>query len=166
VQGHHLSGCIMPESKAPPVAIVDFRAEQYSPDGKAIVVSFTTAESAERRSYALPVQSLYGFIADLQKLPAANQTAQSATAPSASHPPPPVSSPASPVPTHVEVTVPRKWMARAMPERNVVVMVFNPQTEKQTAYALPPEAVREMAAALVKQADKLPKIVGRKIVRG
>jgi hypothetical protein len=114
----------MPESKAPPVAIVDFRAEQYSPDGKAIVVSFATTESAERRSYALPVQSLYGFIADLQKLPAASQAAQTAAAPSAP-PPPPVSSPARPTPTHVEVTVPRAWMARAMPERNVVVMLAN-----------------------------------------
>ena len=48
-------------------------------------------------------------------------------------------------------------MARALPERKMVVMVFDPQTEKQAAYALPPEAVREMAAALVKQAEKLAK---------
>jgi len=146
----------MSESKAPPpIAIVDFRAEQYSPDRKAIVVSFATAESAERRSYALPVQSLYGFIADLQNLPPAAQTA---AAPSAWSPPPARPSQASPAPSRpVEVTVPRAWMARALPERKLVVMVFDPQTEKQVAYALPPEAVREMAAALVKQAEKLAK---------
>lgn len=146
----------MSESKAPPIAIVDFRAEQYSPDGKAIVVSFATAESAERRSYALPVQSLYGFIADLQKLPSTSQAAQGAAA-SSNAPPPPASAPAQPIPARVEVTVPRAWMARALPERKMVVMVFDPQTEKQAAYALPPDAVREMATVLVKQAEKLTK---------
>src|SRR5262245_18038994 len=102
----------MPESKTPPVAIVDFKAEQYSPDGKAIVVSFATTDSAERRSYTLPVQSLYGFIADLQKLPPAGRPAQ--TTATASAPPP---RPTGPLPTpaaasnQVEVTVPKAWMA-------------------------------------------------------
>ena len=143
----------MPESKTPPVAIVDFRAEQYSPDGKAIVVSFTTSESAERRSYTLPVQSLYGFIADLQKLPSAGRPAATASAPPS---PPAGRSPAPPAaPGQVEVTVPKAWMARALPDRKMVVMVFDPQTEKQVAYALPPEAARAMAEALVKQAENL-----------
>jgi hypothetical protein len=157
----------MPESKKP-VAIVDFRAEQYSPDGQAIVVSFATAESAERRSYTLPVQSLYGFIADLQKLPSAGgpppQTPPTPEPPSSPQPVAP--SPAPPAaPNQVEVTVPKAWMARALPDRNLVVMVFNPQTEKQIAYAMPPEAVREMAAALVKQAEKLAKDGPGKSVR-
>ena len=53
-------------------------------------------------------------------------------------------------------------MARAMPERNMVVMVFDPQTEKQAAYALPPDAVREMAAGLLKQAETLAKVAPNK----
>jgi len=152
----------MSESKASPIAIIDFRAEQYLPDGKSVVVSFTTADSPERRSYALPVQSLYGFIADLQKLPSASRTAQGAAAPSNAPPPPSASSPARPTSTQVEVKVPRAWMARALPERNLVLMMFDPQTENQAAYALPPEAVREMALALVKQADNLAKGVADK----
>ena len=152
----------MPESKAPPVAIVDFRAEQYSPDGKAIVVSFATAESAERRLYALPVQSLYGFIADLQKLPSASQAAQTAAAPSAPPAPSPISSAARIAPDRVEVKVPSKCMARALPERNLVLIVFDPQTEKQAAFALPPDAVRDMAAGLVKAAENLAKGASKK----
>src|SRR5262245_27833065 len=157
----------MPESQTPPVAIIDFRAEQYSPDGQAIVVSFATAESASRRSYILPVQSLYGFIADLQKLPPADQPRQTTAAPSASSSPPPVApSPAPPgAPNQVDVTVPRAWMARALPDRNLVVMVFNPRTGQQVAYAMPPEAVREMAEALVKQAEKLAKDAPGKALR-
>src|SRR5262245_30206231 len=146
----------MPESKPSPVAILDFRAEQYSPDGKAIVVSFATTESAERLSYTLPIQSPYGFIADLQKLPSAGQP--TAATPSAS-PSPPVGHSSVPPATsgQVEVAVPKAWMARALPDRKLVVMVFDPQPEKQKAYALPPEAARAMAEALVKQAEKLAK---------
>src|SRR5262245_45444277 len=99
----------MPESKPSQVAIVDFKAEQYSPDGKAIVVSFATAESAERRLYALPVQSLYGFIADLPKLPSAGRP----TAATPSAPPAPQVGPAPAPPTpssQVQVTVPKAWM--------------------------------------------------------
>src|SRR5262245_62560975 len=144
----------MSESKTPPVAMVEFKAEQYSPAGRAIVVSFATADSAARRSYTLPVQSLYGFIADLQKLPSAGGPI--AAAPSA--PSPPVGpSPAPAASNQVQVTVPKAWMARALPERKLVILVFDPQTEKQVAYALPPEAVREMSAALVKPAEKLAK---------
>jgi hypothetical protein len=50
---------VMTDSKLFPIDIVDFRAEHYSHDGQSIVVSFATAQSAERRAYALPVKSLY-----------------------------------------------------------------------------------------------------------
>ena len=139
-----------------PIEIVDFKAERYLADGKTIVFSFATKQSKERQFYTLPVASLYSFIADLQKLQATSQPAPGA-APSAS--PPPASSPSPPAsaPTRIEVMVPRKWMARALPERNMVLMMFDPQTEKQAAYALPPGAVRNMAAVLVKEAENLAK---------
>jgi hypothetical protein len=60
------------------------------------------------------------------------------------------------------VTVPKKWMARALPERNLVLMMFDPQTEKQAAYALPPDAIREMAAGLMKAAENLAKGASKK----
>ena len=136
----------MSEFKMQPIEIVDFKAEHYVPDGKTIVVSLATKQSNKRQLYTLPVASLYSFIADLQKLQSTSRPAQGTA------PPSPGSSPA---PGTVEVTVPRAWMARALPDRRLVVVVFDPQTEKQVAYALPPDAVREMAAALVKQAEKL-----------
>ena len=150
----------MTEPRIQPIEIVDFKAERYLADGKTIAVSFATRQSKERQFYTLPVASLYSFIADLQKLQSAGQPAQGA-APS----PPPAtssSSPAPAAPTRIDVTVPRKWMARALPERNMVLMMFDPQTEKQAAYALPPDAVRDMAAGLVKAAENLAKGASKK----
>ncbi|HZP69183.1 MAG TPA: hypothetical protein VFB29_04490 [Pseudolabrys sp.] len=151
----------MTQPDPPPLDIVDFKAERYAPDGKTLIVSFATAQSAERRFYALPVQSLYGFIGDLQKLQPVRAASAAAPAAAPAVPPAP-QKPAKPAPAgsagnRVEVTVPKRWMARPLPERNVVVMVFDPETERQTAYALPPQAIREMAGALIKQADVLEK---------
>jgi hypothetical protein len=178
----------MSEPKVKPIGVVDFKAEHYSDDRKTIIVSFATTLSAERQTYALPIQSLYGFIADLQKLQPPGRPAQGAAAspaqgtpaqgtpaqdtpaqgtpaqdrlaqaaPSASAVPgPPGSTPS----TRIEVIMPQKWMSRALPERNVVLMVFDPQTEKQAAYALPAASIRDMAAALLKHADSLEKSAG------
>jgi hypothetical protein len=146
----------MTESR--PVNIVDFRAEHYSPDGKVVVVSFATELSTERRSYALPVQSLYGFIADLQKLqtslPATQGEEAKSTLPSSV--PNPSPAPAAPGQAdRVTVSLPKKWMLKALPERNAVLMVFDPQAMTQSAYALSGGAAKEIAAALVKCAEGL-----------
>src|SRR5262245_19719818 len=58
----------MSQNKIFPIDVVDFRADNYSSDGKSVVVSLTTKYSAERRTYALPLACLHSFIADLQKL--------------------------------------------------------------------------------------------------
>src|SRR5262249_55131485 len=129
----------------PPIDIVDFKAERYSPDGKAIVVSFATKYSAERRSYALPVQSLYGFIADLKKWQGPSVPAP---APDARATPPKSKTggpPAEAVSNGIKVRVPKKWMLRTgLPERPLVIMVFDPQTDLQTGFALTEQAAREM----------------------
>jgi hypothetical protein len=150
-------GDLMTEPR--PVNIVDFRAEHYSPDGKAVVVSFATELSAERRSYALPVQSLYEFIADLQNLQTGRlvdqgEEAKSDMPPTVSNP-----SPAPPAPDQLDrvtVALPKKWMLKALPERNAVLMVFDPQTVTQSGFALSGSSAREMAMALVKCAEGLP----------
>ena len=169
-----------------PIDIIDFRAERYSPDGKSIIVSFATAQSAERRTYALPVQSIYGFIADLQRMqPGAKPAVPGAPAPAAQKaavPAPAAHKAATPTPartdgagaptrtdaaaTRIEVSMPKRWMVRPLPERNVVVMVFDPQTERQAAYALPAASIREMADVLVKQADTLEKPAPGKATAG
>ena len=149
---------IMTASNLPPIDIVDFKAERYSPDGKAIVVSFATKYSAERRSYALPVQSLYGFIADLQKLQRPSENAPTPDAPAA----PPKSKTAGPTAEkdskRINVRVPKKWMLRTgLPDHPLVIMVFDPQTEQQAGFALTEKAAREMAAGLTTQANSLTK---------
>ena len=145
---------VMTDSNSPPIDIVDFKAERYSPDGKAIVVSFATEESAQRRSYALPVQALYGFIADLQKLQRPSEaTATSDASKTQAKMADPISVKDS---KSVNIRVPRKWMLRSgPPDRPLVIMVFDPQTEAQAGFAFPEKAAREMAAGLVKQADAL-----------
>src|SRR5262245_53867822 len=146
----------MTDLKLPPIDILDFKAERYSPDGKAIVVSFATKYSAEPRSYALPIQSLYGFIADLQKLQCPSETAPAPDAPAA----PPKSKTEGPTAEskRINVRVPKKWMLRTgLPDHPLVIMVFDPQTEQQAGFALTEKAAREMAAGLTTQANSLTK---------
>jgi hypothetical protein len=143
----------MNQSKTPPIDAIDFRADSYSPDGQSIIVSLATKYSAERQSYSLPVASLYGFIADLQKLHSSSPTQPTA--------PPTVPKTATPQtaakdPNRINITVPKKWMVRSgLPDHPFVVMVFDPRTETQAGYALTAASAREMAAGLVKYADVL-----------
>jgi hypothetical protein len=146
----------MTDLNLPPINIVDFKAERYSADGKAVVVSFATKYSAEPRSYALPVESLYSFVADLQKLQRPSVTAPvPPAAPSKSKT---EGLPAERDSKGIKVRVPKKWMLRTgLPERPLVIMVFDPQTELQAGFALTEKAAREMAAGLTKQANSLAK---------
>jgi hypothetical protein len=139
----------MQQSKMPPIGAIDFRADSYSPDGKTIIVSLATKYSAERRTYSVPVQCLYDFVADLKKLKSTTATTPIQT-----------SGQLAPVPAkdlnRIKITVPKKWMLRSgLPDHPLVVMVFDPQTEAQAGYALTATAAREMAVALVKYADTL-----------
>jgi hypothetical protein len=57
-------------------------------------------------------------------------------------------------PGQVSVSVPKKWAVTAdTAVHDVVLLLFNPNMEKQTGYALGPEAAKEMAIGLVKNAD-------------
>ena len=146
----------MNQLRSYPIEALDFRAENYSPDGTRIIVSFATRYSTERRTYSLPVACLQDFVADLQKLqrpgeppatsdaPATLSNAADATAEKDSK--------------RIQIRVPKKWMLRPGPaDRPLVILVFDPQTAVQAGYALPEKAAREMAAELVKQADSLAK---------
>jgi hypothetical protein len=141
----------MNQSNTSPIDATDLRADNYSPDGKNIIVSLATKYSAERQSYSLPVASLYGFIADLQKL-----QSRSPTQPVAIASEPTTSQTAAKDPNRINITVPRKWMLRSgLPDHSFVIMVFDPQTETQAGFALSAASAREMAAGLVKYADGL-----------
>src|SRR5262245_48473567 len=146
----------MTDLNLPPINIVDFKAERYSPDGKAVVVSFATKYSAERRSYALPVESLYSFVADLQKLQRPSVTAPAPDTPATPFKSKTADPPAEKDSKGLKVRVPKKWMLRTgLPERPLVIVVFDPQTDLQTGFALTEQAAREMAAGLTTQANRL-----------
>jgi hypothetical protein len=57
-------------------------------------------------------------------------------------------------PGQISVSVPKKWAVTADTSvHDVVLLLFNPNMDKQTGYALGPEAAKEMAIGLVKNAD-------------
>jgi hypothetical protein len=155
----------MQQARTPPINAIDIRAHEYSPDGKNIVISLATKYAAERRTYSVPVESLYELLSDLKtiKRPSDNETSDG----SALHQAPQPSSEASDQKTtsatpkdltRLSVTVPKKWMLRsALPEHPLVVLVFDPMTEKQSGYGLTVAAAREMAVGLVKYADTIVK---------
>jgi len=156
----------MQHSKAPPISVIDIRAHEYTPDGKGIIVSLATKYSAERRDYSVPVECLYNLISDLRTLkppsdgaaPApADEPLQQAPAPSQASGQP-ILSPGAKDLTRLNVTVPKKWMLRSgLPDHPLVVLVFDPVTEKQSGYGLTATAAREMAVGLVKYADTVVK---------
>jgi hypothetical protein len=136
----------MQQSKTPPIRAIDLRADNYSPDGKNIIISFATKYVAERRIYSVPVECLNEFIADLQKLKSPTGT----TSINTSRQPAAAQTPEKEL-NRITVTVPKRWI------HPLVVMVFDPQTEAQAGYALTATAAREMAVALVKYADTVAK---------
>ncbi len=61
----------MIEDKTIPLSVIALRADDYSPDGKNIVISLTTKYSTAERKYSVPVECFHDFILDLQRLNAA-----------------------------------------------------------------------------------------------
>ena len=159
----------MQQSKAPPINVIDIRAHEYTPDGKGIIVSLATKYSPERRDYSVPVECLYNLISDLRTLKPPSNGAAPADEPSQQDAAPSqasgqtTSSPGAKDLTRLNVTVPKKWMLRSgLPDHPLVVMVFDPQTEKQSGYGLTAGAAREMAVGLVKYADTVAKHQAKK----
>ena len=160
----------MQQSKTPPINVIDIRAHEYSPDEKNVIISLATKYSAERRTYSVPVECLHVLIADLRNLRPtsdglpveATASPAASTSASASNGQPVPALPAADL-TRVSVTVPKKWMLRSgLPDHPLVVMVFDPQTEKQAGYGLTATAARDMAAGLVKYADTVAKHQAKK----
>jgi hypothetical protein len=157
----------MNQSKTPPISVIDIRAHEYSADGKAIMISLATKYSAERRTYSVPVECLHTLIADLRTLKrpseagAATDGGELTTSEPASSPGPAAGATTAAQAkdlTRLNVTVPKKWLLRSgLPDHPLVVMVFDPLTEKQSGYGLTVTAAREMAVALVKYADTVTK---------
>jgi len=58
----------MSQDKTIPVSVTAFRAEDYTPDGKNVIISLTTKYSIADRKYSVPVECFHDLIVDLQRL--------------------------------------------------------------------------------------------------
>jgi len=145
----------MNQGKAIPVDVAALRAQDYSYDGKNVIISLRPRYSAEQ-TFSVPLECLYELITDLQKLNAAKGASKPATEPAVK--PQPASDP-----NQVKVTVPKKWQLRSgLPAHPLVIVILDPQTEAQTGYALTAPAAQEMAVALTKIADTVAKHEAKK----
>ena len=61
----------MSQDKAIPISVIALRADDYSLDGKDVIISLTTKYSAAEREYSVPVECFHDLIVDLQRLNAA-----------------------------------------------------------------------------------------------
>jgi hypothetical protein len=61
----------MKQDKALPISVIALRADDYSPDGKNVIISLTTKYSTAERRYSVPVECFYDLIVDLRRLNAA-----------------------------------------------------------------------------------------------
>jgi hypothetical protein len=61
----------MSENKTIPISVIALRADDYSPDGKNVIISLTTKYSTAERKFSVPVECFHDLIVDLQRLNAA-----------------------------------------------------------------------------------------------
>ena len=61
----------MSEDKIIPISVIALRADDYSPDGKNVIISLTTKYSNAERKYSVPIECFHDLIVDLQRLNAA-----------------------------------------------------------------------------------------------
>ena len=57
-----------------PISVVALRAEAYSPDHKAVVISLKTKCSSAERAYSVPLECFDDLVVDLQRLNALTET--------------------------------------------------------------------------------------------
>jgi hypothetical protein len=64
----------MSQDNTVPISVIALRADDYSPDGKNVIISLTTKYSTADRKYSVPVECFQDLIVDLQRLNAAART--------------------------------------------------------------------------------------------
>jgi hypothetical protein len=58
----------MDQDKIIPISVIALRADDYSPDGKNIIISLSTKYSRADRKFSVPIECFYDLIVDLQRL--------------------------------------------------------------------------------------------------
>ena len=61
----------MSQDQTTPISVIALRANEYSSDGKSVIISLTTKYSTADRTYSVPVECFHDLIVDLQRLNAA-----------------------------------------------------------------------------------------------
>jgi hypothetical protein len=147
----------------PGISINSIKSCKLSANGAEVHITFASRYSGDFE-ISMPLACRDELIALLapgtapRPVQAAPAAAPPAPAPAAA--PPKAPAPAAPSttepakPGQISVTVPKKWAVTADTTiHDVVLLLFNPNMDKQTGYALGPEAAKEMAVGLVKNAD-------------
>src|SRR5882724_3704835 len=118
-----------------PIAITGARAAADLENSSMVVITLATKYAGER-SYSLPRECLDALISDLQQTKLTNGT------------------PSGQKTHQMAVKTPKKWMiGTGLPNHAVVLVLFDPQSDDRGGYALNPGTAKEMAAALVKNAE-------------
>jgi hypothetical protein len=65
----------MSQDKTIPVSVIALRADDYSPDGKNVIISLSTKYSRAERKFSVPIECFHDLIVDLQRLNAAARSA-------------------------------------------------------------------------------------------
>ena len=71
----------MSEDNTIPISVIALRADDYTLDGKDVIISLTTKYSAAERKYSVPVECFHDLIVDLRRLNAAAAATMSVDAP-------------------------------------------------------------------------------------
>ena len=113
------------------------KAHAVSEDAGHVAVAFATKE-ADDLSVMMPADCLDALISALTRARSAVRSKKT----DESH--------------RISVTVPKTWMVTAdLNERGVVLVIFDPKTDTQAAYALEVEASKKMAAGLIQNANAI-----------
>ena len=116
--------------------LTSIRIDQGATENEVTVIM--KPKYTEARTYSLPRECLDQMIADITVMGIVPQ-----------------SKPADKL-NQTTVRAPKKWMiGSGLPKHKVVLLIFDPQTEAQSGFALSAEAASEMAAGLVKNAEVL-----------
>jgi hypothetical protein len=141
----------------PGISINGIKSCKLSANGAEVHITFATRYSGDFE-ISMPLACRDELIALLapggapKPAPAAPVAAPAPAAPAPVPTAPSKTEPAKP--GQISVTVPKKWAVTADTTiHDVVLLLFNPNMDKQTGYALGPEAAKEMAVGLVKNAD-------------
>jgi hypothetical protein len=142
--------------------ILAVKAHTVSDDGADVKVTLATKHVGDM-TLSMPADCLSELISALSQAKAAIPSKQLKTATPAKQTIPAAPSPQTKTAiaskggkdlNQVTITVPKKFMVGAdLRVHDVVLLIFDQQTESQTGYALNADAAKQMAVGLVKNAD-------------